>query len=234
MHRFFCFLSVSVDTKQQNCPHARGHEYVQTGTSGRTQTLRWRLIKQSHTATHTYSKGGTQKSIWQRWQHTSDSWNETEQLVRWGLCLLVELVTAYGCPTEGQRQIQTVRAVVVTGFGSKFVWVLIKQPPNGETHIEPPAMAAVEAATQCGSRTLRKTECKYLQIEDDKRTDFRSVWAVRERGHGWVRGRGLGWGRVVEYLSIPRMTSAEVADRRRVCVCGVHVVVVAAKHKYNA
>lgn len=61
--------------------------------------------------------------------------------------MLVELLTAYGCLTQRQTQIQTVCAVVVTGFGSKFVWVLIKQPPNGETHIEPPAMAAVEAAT---------------------------------------------------------------------------------------
>lgn len=217
---FFVFCRFLLTPNNKTAHMQSGHEYVQSGTSGRTPTLRWRLIKQSHTDTHTYtySKGGTRKSIWQRWQHTSDSWNGTEQLVRWGLCLLVELLTAYGCPTEGQRQIQTVRAVVVTGFGSKFVWVLIKQPPNGETHIEPPAMAAVEAATQCGSRTLRQTECKYLQIEDDKRTDFRSVWAVWERGHGWVRGRGLGRGRVVEYLSIPRMTSAEVADRGRACV----------------
>lgn len=63
--------------------------------------------------------------------------------------MLVELLTAYGCLTQRQTQTQTqtVFAVVVTGFGSKFVWALIKQPPNGEAHIETPAVAAVEAAT---------------------------------------------------------------------------------------
>lgn len=65
--------------------------------------------------------------------------------------MLVELLTAYGCltqrQTQTQAQTQTVFAVVVTGFGSKFVWALIKQPPNGEAHIETPAVAAVEAAT---------------------------------------------------------------------------------------
>lgn len=62
------------------------------------------------------------------------------------------------------------------------------------------------------------TEANRVQIfanEDDKRTDFRSVWAVRERGHG----RGRRRVRLVAYLSIPRMTSAEVADRGRSCVC---------------
>lgn len=210
-----------------------GHEYVQSGTSGRTLTLRWRLIKQSHTDTHTYtySKGGTRKSIWQRWQHTSDSWNGTEQLVRWGLCLLVELLTAYGCPTEGQRQIQTVRAVVVTGFGSKFVWVLIKQPPNGETHIEPPAMAAVEAATQCGSRTLRQTVqifANWRRQADWLPVGLGSVRAGARMGAG---ARACGW--------IPQHSSHDFSGSCRqraclcACVCGVHVVVVAAKHKYK-
>lgn len=62
--------------------------------------------------------------------------------------MLVELLTAYGCLTQRQTQTQTQTVfAVVTGFGSKFVWALIKQPPNGEAHIETPAVAAVEAAT---------------------------------------------------------------------------------------